>query len=100
MPRRVWSYPSHLKEASYIGRVPNLAQMSLDPSRLIDMVKLLPYQSGSTLPSDDDGSTKILNSATTAESKMEKRLYMLWHHHNISLYMLDAPNIQDGEETI
>ena len=41
---------------------------SIDPSRLVGMVELLPYQDSRTLPADNDdhGSTKILDSATTA----------------------------------
>ena len=43
---------------------------SIDPSRLVGMVELLPYQDGNTLPADSDhGSTENLHSATTAESR-------------------------------
>jgi hypothetical protein len=43
--------------------------MSLDPFRLVGMVEILPYQDGSTLPSDDDVSIEILTSITTTESR-------------------------------
>jgi hypothetical protein len=44
---------------------------SIEPSHLVAMVELLPYQDGRTLPADDNdhGSTEILDSTTTAESR-------------------------------
>ena len=43
---------------------------SIDPSHLVSMVELLPYQDGNTDSADSDhGSTEILHSAATAESR-------------------------------
>ena len=43
----------------------------IDPSRLVGMVELLPYQDNIILPADNNnyGSTEILDIATTAESR-------------------------------
>jgi hypothetical protein len=43
---------------------------SIEPSCLVAMVELLPYQDGRTLPANDNdhGSTEILDSTMTAES--------------------------------
>ena len=69
------------------------------------MVELLPYQDGSTLPADiDHGSTEILHSATTAESRTHSALrhsrevFMVGHPLHIP--MPQAPYTEDGEETL
>ena len=69
------------------------------------MVELLPYQDGSTLLSDDDhGSIEILNSVMTAESRNHsaprhsREVFMAGHPPQIP--MPQAPDIQDGEETL
>jgi hypothetical protein len=77
----------------------------IDPSCLIGMVKLLPYQDGITLPGDnsDHGSTKIVDSATTAQSETHSAM-----RHSREVFMAEQPphipmpnppDIQDGEET-
>jgi hypothetical protein len=69
------------------------------------MVELLPYQDDSTLQADDDhGSTKVLDSAMTAESRNHSALrhsrevFMAVHPPKIP--MPQALDIQDGEETL
>ena len=78
---------------------------SIDPSHLVSMVELLPYQDCSTLPADDDhGSMKVLDSAMTVESgnhsapRHSREVFMAGHPPKIP--MPQAPNIQDGEETL
>jgi hypothetical protein len=48
------------------GAQPNTS--STDPSRLVGMVELLPYQDGRTLPADnsDHSSSEIMDNAMTA----------------------------------
>ena len=69
------------------------------------MVVLLPYQDGSTLPADDDhGSIEILDSVVTVESgthsppRHSKAIFMAGHPPHIP--MPQAPDVQDGEETL
>ena len=75
---------------------------SIDPSRLVGMVELLPYQDGSTLPTDDDhGSIEILDSVTTVESRTHstprhsREVFMASHPPHIP--MPQALDFQDGE---
>jgi hypothetical protein len=86
------------------GAWPNTS--SIEPSRLVAMVELLPYQDGRTLPADgnDHGSTEILDSTTTIESGTH------WAtRHSREVFMTTQPpqipmpnplDIQDGEETL
>jgi len=78
---------------------------SSDPFCLVDMVELLPYHDGSTLPADNDhGSIEILNSVTTAESgthsapRHSREVFMAVNPPQIP--MPQAPDIQEGEETL
>jgi hypothetical protein len=58
-----------------------------DPSCLVGMVELLPYQDGSTLPADDDhGSMEILDSAMTAKSETH-----LAPRHSREVFMAGYP---------
>jgi hypothetical protein len=61
---------------------------STDPSRLVGMIELLPYQDDRTLPADnnDHGSTKILDSATTAESGAHSAT-----RHSREVFMAEQP---------
>ena len=70
------------------------------------MVELLPYQDSRTLPADNDdhGSTEILDSAMTAESRTHSAM-----RHSREVFMVgqppqipmpNPPNIQDGEEAL
>jgi hypothetical protein len=64
-----------------------LGTSSLDPSHLVDMVELLPYQDGSTVPTDDGhGSTEILDSTMTAESRTHSA-----PRHSREVFMADHP---------
>jgi hypothetical protein len=73
----------------WLGARPNTS--SSDPSLLVGMVELLPYQDGSTLPPDNDlGSTEILDSVTTVESGhtqhqeiLEKSLWPVTHFRSL-----------------
>ena len=99
MPRRVWFYPSHLKGA-------RLDTSSIDPSRLVGMVGILPYQDGRTLPADnnDHGSIEILDIAIIVESRTHlamrhsREVFMVGQPPHI--LMPNPPDIQDGEETL
>ena len=70
------------------------------------MVELLPYQDGRTLPADnnDHGSTEILDSTTTVESrthlatKHSREVLMAGQPPQIP--MPNPPDIQDGEEAL
>ena len=70
------------------------------------MVELLPYQDGSTLPADnnDHDSTKILDIATTVESRTHlatrhsREVFIVGQPAQIP--MPNPPYIQDGEETL
>ena len=78
---------------------------SLDPSRLVGMVELLPYQDNSTLLANNDhSSTNIMNSAMTIESGTHSTT-----RHSREVFMADDPpqfpmpqalDIQDEEETL
>ena len=77
-----------------------------DPSRLVGMVELLPYQDGRTLPTDnnDRGSIEILDIVMTVESRTHsatrhsKEVFMPGQPPQIP--MPNPPDIQDGEETL
>ena len=69
------------------------------------MVELLLYQDGSTLLADEDhNSTKVLDSATTTESRNHlaprhsREVFTTGHPSGIR--MPQAPDIQDGEKTL
>ena len=69
------------------------------------MVELLPYQGSNTLLANSDhGSTKILHSAVTIESRTHstprysREVFMVGQPPHIP--MPQAPDIQDGEETL
>lgn len=47
---------------------------SSDPFRLVGLVEILPYQDGSTFPSEDNGSIEILASVAIIESKTDNTL--------------------------
>jgi hypothetical protein len=69
------------------------------------MVELLPYQDDSTLPADDDhGSMEVLDSVTTAESGNYSATRHSWEvfmaGHPPEIPMPQAPDIEDGEETL
>ena len=79
---------------------------SIDPSHLVGMVELLPYQDGRTLPTDnnDHGSTEILDSTMTTESRTHSAT-----RHFKEVFMAGQPplipmpnplDIQDGEEAL
>ena len=78
----------------------------IDPSRLVGMVELLPYQDGSTLTADnnDHDSTEILDIAATVESgthsamKHSREVFMARQPPQIP--MPNPPDIQDGEKTL
>ena len=68
------------------GAWPNIS--STDPSRLVGMVELLPYQDGSTVPidSDDRDSTEIVGTTTTAESGTHSTM-----RHSREVFMAGQP---------
>lgn len=76
----------------------------LDPSRLVDMVEILPYQDGNTLPSEDLGSIEILDRTATVESGTNGTL-----SHSREVLMVRAPpqipmpqppDVQSGDESL
>jgi len=88
----------------WLGARPNTSLT--DPSRLVGMVELLPYQDDSTLPAgnNDHDSTEILDIATTIESrtysamKHSREVFIAGQPPHIP--MPNPPDIQDGEETL
>lgn len=72
---------------------------SSDPFRLVSMVEQLPYQDGCTLPSKDTGSTKILASVATIESRTNSTLshtqevLMVLSHHRFPCHKLSMFNL-------
>ena len=77
-----------------------------DPSHLVGIVELLPYQDGRTLPVDnnDHGSTEIVDIVMTAESRTHSAM-----RHSREVFMAGQPSqipmaypldIQDGEEAL
>jgi len=77
---------------------------SSDPSRLVGMVELMPYQDGSTLPMEDTGSTEILTNTEMAESGTNsvlshtREVFMLRQPPQIP--MPQAPDVQPDDETL
>ena len=77
-----------------------------DPSHLVGIVELLPYQDGRTLPVDnnDHGSTEIVDIVMTAESRTHsakrhsREVFMAGQPPQIP--MPNPPYIQDGEEAL
>jgi hypothetical protein len=61
---------------------------SIDPSRLVGMMELLPYQDGRTLPADnnDHGSMEIVDSTTTAQSRTNSAT-----RHSREVFMAGQP---------
>ena len=88
----------------WLGARPDIS--SIDPSRLVGMVELMPYQDDRTLPADnnDHDSIEILDSMMAAESRTHSAM-----RHSKEVFMARQPpqipmpnplDIQDGEEAL